>query len=148
MADEVSEQEQVGDEPEARTGDRRREVVIGVAAGTLVVLGLFIWLRGSDEATTVACTAAGAVGSPIAESSDAAFEAWFEESGPADSLGWVDRSGVPAPEIGDYEQTSDTSWEWRYQDNAGVLVETSQRDDAADGTEQWAVSGVNGCTYS
>jgi hypothetical protein len=148
MADDVSEAEQVGDEPEAGARDRRREIVIGVAAGFLVVLGLFIWLRGSEEGTTVTCTAAGAVGTPVAESSEAAFEAWFEESGPTDSLSWVDRSGVTPPSIEDYQQTSDTSWEWRYQQNAGVLVETSRRDDTADGDEQWAVDGVNGCTYS
>jgi hypothetical protein len=63
-------------------------------------------------------------------------------------MGWVDRSGVPPPAIDDYEKISDDAWEWRYQDNASVLVETSQRDDAEDGTEQWSVSGVNGCTYS
>lgn len=148
MADHVSADEPIEDEADAARSERRRQLVIGAGAIILLVLAAVIWLLDSDAETTGACTSAGAVGAPIAEDSDAAFEAWFAESGVDASMGWVDRSGVPPPSIDDYEQTSDTSWEWRYQDNASVLVETSRRDDAEDGTEQWSVSGVNGCTYS
>jgi hypothetical protein len=145
MADDVSEQEQVGDGPEATTPDRRREIVIGVAAGLLLLLGAWIWLRGSDEDQTQACTVAGAVGTPSADSPEAAFAAWFEESGETASLSRVDRSGVDPPALEDYEQTGDTTWEWYYQDNASVRVDVAP--DGPD-SDAWAVAGVNGCTYS
>jgi hypothetical protein len=148
MADDVSADDPIEDEAATAETERRRQLVIGIGAVVLLVLAGVIWLLDSDSETTRACTTAGAVGAPIAESSDAAFEAWFAESGVDASMGWVDRSGVPPPSIDDYEQVSDDAWEWQYQDNASVLVQTTQRDDAADGTEQWSVSGVNGCSYS
>jgi hypothetical protein len=114
-------------------------LVVAIGVG-----GLALWARTSAEPVSMFCTLGGAIDTPVRNSPDAAFDAWWDEGGAAEqSAGAVnyDRTlaDVDSPAKSDFDRESDTVWRWYRGRGRAVKVDVYQS------PEGWYVGGVNGC---
>jgi hypothetical protein len=122
----------------------RRNVLLGTAL--VVVIGvatLVAWARFEAEAESMWCTAAGVMDTPVRDSPEAAFDAWWEVDGPDDAASAVNydytMSEVDPPSKREFERVSRTDWHWYAGGGNGVKVSAYETEGG------WAVGGVNGC---
>jgi|GEM_PF-3384671 len=131
---------------------RARRLVVVSLVMLIAATAWFGWTRihpgGPEERM---CTVTGAIGSPVAATPDAAFEAWWQAGGPEASMHWVSyptpTEGVEPPTRQDFVKLSDTQWEWVYAKGRTVGVDVAHGPDVLIQGDGWAVAGVNGCAY-
>jgi hypothetical protein len=127
-------------------GDGQRSTVgrkIATSAAVLVALvaiaGVGLAYIASHPARGVFCTVAGSIGAPVADSPEAAFEAWWEQThpdGPSIEDADIDRDG------NDWHIDKGTE-DW-------VKVSVGKPFPTGDGPrpEGFAVNGANRCGYA
>jgi hypothetical protein len=129
--------------------DRRQWPVVIALVVVIAAIGAFAWVRGHPTETRM-CTAAGAIGSPRADSPQAAFDAWWRADGRAAADHWTSygpaRDDDHVPTQADYTRLDDTTWEWRYTEHNSVRVEVGRPQEPGE-SGRWTVLSSNRCSY-
>ena len=119
-----------------RLGIRHPRPTVVIVVAVLVVLGgAFAWQAVRPESWS--CETKAASG-PVAPTADEAFQAWWGAGGARDAQSTASSGADPVaePQVEDFAQTGERTWEWPFRDDAKVVVQV---------TDEYAVGDVNRC---
>jgi hypothetical protein len=123
--------------------------VIAVVVAALCVAAWVGWRSLPRSQSGRFCSVTGSIGTPVAGSPDAAFAAWFNQSGPSQAVAQASigntSSRPAAPTIHDFVKLSSREWEWRYASGQSVQVAVGRGPSPMVSASGWAVVGVNQC---
>jgi hypothetical protein len=123
----------------------RRNVLLSTALVAVVGLAALVaWARVEAERDSMFCTLAGAIGTPVRDSPDAAFDSWWDARGPREAASAANYDGtspdVDPPTKDDFDRRSHTEWRWYRGSGRAVQIDVYESPDG------WYVGGVNACT--
>jgi hypothetical protein len=126
---------------------RTRPWVVVVLVALLAIGSMYAYYVVTFDVTERMCTIAGWGGAPVADSPEAAFDAWFAtwqgEWAGSDSSAHAGAS----PDRSDFDRVGDEAWEWEYTDGQVVRVDVVEGNERREfGAGEWAVDGVTQCT--